>query len=163
MRLGRNQAGNKPTIFERGNTERFKAKCPIWLSKTARWTNTHQAPKKQGGKQKGKKGRIEEKGKGGSVRIAFVEPNGNDLEIEEIPESQVNVATRQSNLSDILGESAWRNKDWPNECTSIIDTGFNGGGLRSYAWSRKYLGYVESFYHRAAISKQRKLVKICVL
>ena len=153
--LGRNQAWNKPACFERGDTDRFKSQCPIWLAETARWTNTHPAPKKKGGEQKGAKCRIWEKCKGKSVMFSFLWPNGDGLEIGEIPESKVNVATRQVNLSDIWGGSAGRNKEWPNEGAIIIDTGFNGGGLRMYAWFGEYLWYLGSFYSRAEISKTK--------
>ena len=63
--------------------------------------------------------------------FSFLQSNGDGLEIEEIPESKVNLTNRKVNLSDILGKSAWRGKDWPNECAIIIDTGFDGGGFRS--------------------------------
>ena len=39
------------------------------------------------------------------------------------------MATRQVNLSDVLGESAWGNKDWRGGFPSIIVTGFEGGGI----------------------------------
>ena len=47
----------------------------------------------------------------------------------------------------------WGVEYWPKECSSIIDAGFNGGGLRSLAWLRKYLGYMRGFYHKASLVK----------
>ena len=72
-----------------------------------------------------------------------------------MPESQVSVTTRQVNISGIFGESAWGVKDWPGECSSIIDTGFSGGGFRSYARLRKCLEYLGIFDHKEAISKTK--------
>ena len=61
-----------------------------------------------------------------------------DPSIGEMPENEVNVATRQINLAIALGVSHCEGKNCAEECSSIIDTGFNGGGLRIYAWLRKY-------------------------
>ena len=63
--------------------------------------------------------------------------------IDKVLGNQVNVATRQSGISDISGDGEWGNKNWPEECSIVIDTGFNGGGLRSFSWLRGYLGYIE--------------------
>ena len=49
-----------------------------------------------------------------------------DPAIEEIPENEVNVATRQVNSANALGVSDWGGKNWAEECSGIIDTGFNG-------------------------------------
>ena len=124
-RSGWCQSGNKPACSEYRYTERFKAQCPIWISKTKRWANTPPPSTK--------KGREDEKGKGKSVRYTSLEPIGNGFGNDAIPESQVNVATRQVNLSDVLAGSACRNKDRPNGRSSIIDPWLSGGGLRSYA------------------------------
>ena len=56
--------------------------------------------------------------------------NEGDPVIEETPENDVNVATRQINLANAHGMGDWGRKNWAEECSSIIDTGFNGGGLR---------------------------------
>ena len=65
----------------------------------------------------------------------------------------MNVATRKVNLFDILAGDAWGNKNWAKECSIIIDTGFNGGGLRSHDWWRKYLEYLKSFHPKATSAK----------
>ena len=65
---------------------------------------------------------MNEKGKAKSVRFTFLEANENALGNGAIPESKVNVANRQVNLSDVTGEIDWENKDWPEECSIIIDT-----------------------------------------
>ena len=56
-----------------------------------------------------------------------LEPSENDPTVEEVSGNQVNVATRQANFSDILGEGDWEKQNWPEECYIVIDTGFNGG------------------------------------
>ena len=43
---------NKAACFECGNTDRFNAKCPIWLKKKERWKKEGKTAK---GKGKGKK------------------------------------------------------------------------------------------------------------
>ena len=48
---------------------------------------------------------------------------------EEIPAIVVNVARRFVNLANIAGAGNWGRKNWASECSSIIDTGFNGWGL----------------------------------
>ena len=56
---GPGKSGNKPACFKCGNTDRFRDRCPIWLAKTKRWTNTRHPSTKQGGGEK--KGRGDEK------------------------------------------------------------------------------------------------------
>ena len=56
------------------------------------------------------------------MRFVPQEPSGNGTIAGEVSANQVNVATRQSNLSDISGEDAWGTKNWPRECSSVIDT-----------------------------------------
>ena len=51
----------------------------------------------------------------------------------------VNVATRKINLADASGVGDWERKNYAEDCSMIIDTGFNGGGLRSYPWLRRYV------------------------
>ena len=68
----------------------------------------------------------------------------------------VNVATRQINSANALGVGDWERKNWPGDCCSIIDTGFNGGDLRSYPWLRRYVEYLMSFYHKAKLVKTRE-------
>ena len=46
--------------------------------------------------------------------------------IEEKPENEVNVATRQINLANALGIGGWGRKNCAEECASVIDTGFYG-------------------------------------
>ena len=94
--------------------------------------------------------------KGESVRFTSPETIENELENDAIPESQVNVATRKVNIDDFLGGSDWGNKDFPAECSRIIDTGFNGGWLFVYSWLRKYIEYLGSFQNMATISKQKQ-------
>ena len=65
---------------------------------------------------------------------------GKSPENEEIPENEVNLATRLINLAIALGAGNWGRKNWAEECSSIVDTGFNGGGLRIYARLRMYAG-----------------------
>ena len=70
----------------------------------------------------------------------------------EVSENKVNVATRQAPISDISGGGA-REKNWPKECASGIDAGFNGGGLRRFSRLRKYVEYLKSCHHKAILVK----------
>ena len=108
------------------------------------------------GKPKGKKP-TEGKGNGKSAKFAFLVPIGNGpIGEEEVAGGQVNVDIRQINLANALGADGWERKnDWPEERSSIIDTGFDGGGLRSFAWLRKYPEYLRSFYPKAKLIKTR--------
>ena len=87
-----------------------------------------QQPTPKGKDQKGQKG---EEGKGGAeaVEFACLEMEECDSQREEIPENEVNVANRETNLSSALGASDWGKKNWAEECSSIIDTGFSGWGI----------------------------------
>ena len=38
-RTGCGRTAHKPACFERRNTDRFKAHCPIWIEKKKRWTS----------------------------------------------------------------------------------------------------------------------------
>ena len=95
---------------------------------------------------------------GGSVKFACLVPSENVPIEEEIAENKVNVATRQINLANALGadDREWKNR--PVECSSIIDTGFNGGGLSIFAWLRKYLEYQRSFPPKENMEKTREKV-----
>ena len=60
-RSGWGNEENKPACFECGNTERFKALCPIWLTKRRKIAGipapSHNQNEKGKGKGKGKKGK----------------------------------------------------------------------------------------------------------
>ena len=45
---------------------------------------------------------------------------------EEIPESGANTSYRHINLANVLGGNDWETKNLEKECSSIIETGFNG-------------------------------------
>ena len=80
-----------------------------------------------------------------------------DPVIEETPENEANVATREINLANSLGIGDWERKNWAGECSSSIDTGFNGGGLRRYPWLvGRYFGYMAGFYPKAKLVKTRE-------
>ena len=98
-------------------------------------------------KPKGEKQRVRKEGKGGAQAVKFtrLEISECDHVIEEIPENEVNVATRKINLANAHGVGDWRRKNRAKDCSIIIDTGFNGGGLRAYPWMRRYVEYMRSF------------------
>ena len=99
----------------------------------------------------------------GQLTFAFLETSGCDPIAAEISGNQVKVATMQVNISDISGEDARGSKNSPEECSSVIDTGFNGGGLRFFARLAKYLEYLKSFYPKANVVKtDGGVVEICV-
>ena len=53
--------------------------------------------------------------------------------------------------------------NWPEECSLIIDTGFNGGGLRIHERLRKYLEYITSFYPNSTVAKTKaKLLTLAI-
>ena len=85
-----------------------------------------------------------------------------DRVIEETPGNEVNVAARQTNLDNALGMGDLERKNWAGERSIIIDTGFNGGGLRIYHWLKRYVEYLRRFYHKAKLVETRDKVGICV-
>ena len=91
--------------------------------------------------------------KGGQLGVSFLESSESGLEIEEIPDAQVNVATGRAILSAISGGSAWGNKVWPNECSGVIEAGFDGGGLRIYSRFRRYTEYILRFQPNASVGR----------
>ena len=97
----------------------------------------------KGVEREGKPNLGKEKAK--SVKFAFLKTSENDPISEEVSGNHVNIATRNVDLSDMLGGDAWGSKNRPEERSVIIDTGFNGGGLCSFSRLRKYLEYLESF------------------
>ena len=103
-------AGNKAACSECGNTDHFKAECAIRKSKkrVGPIPTQHPAPrpKHKGGKAKGQKGK---EGKGGSKAVKFdcLEMNECDPVIGEIPENEVNLATRKINLANALVVGDW--------------------------------------------------------
>ena len=72
----------------------------------------------------------------------------------EVPAQEVNFACRYINLPNIPGASDWARKNWAGERSSIIDTGFNGGGMCSFSWLSKYVKYMQSFYADAKLFKK---------
>ena len=65
------------------------------------------------------------------------------------------MATRKIHLSNALGVGDWGRKNRDGDCSSITDTGFNGGGLRRYHWLRRYVEYMRSFYPMANLVETR--------
>ena len=58
------------------------------------------------------------KKKGGgvkAVKFTFPEMEERDPVIEEIPENEVNLATRQINLANAIGVGDWERKNWAEE------------------------------------------------
>ena len=76
----------------------------FWQAKKKRWAIASPESENIEGNQKGSKDRTGERGGGKSAWFPFSATNGNGAVGEEISENQVNVATRQVNLSDILGK-----------------------------------------------------------
>ena len=101
---------NKSACAECGNKDRFKSQCPIWKSKKKNWANDNPAPnpkpQTKGGEANGQKGK---EGKGGAeaVKFTFLELGEYGPVIEEIPENEVNVASRLTNLANALGVGDW--------------------------------------------------------
>ena len=79
-----------------------------------------------------------------------------DPESEEIPAVEVNFASRFINLANVLGTGDWARKNWAEECSSNIDTGFNGSGLCSFSWLIKYDEYLGIFYPRTKLFKTKE-------
>ena len=57
------------------------------------------------------------------------------------------------NLDNSLGEPEWRNKPRvgnPNndDCSCIVDTGVNGGALRSFNWAHRYIKHIRVRFTR---------------
>ena len=164
-RTGCGETENKAACSECGNTDHFKAECAGWKSqkKSRPATNPtpNPAPQTKGGKKIGRK----EKGTGGAKAVMFycLEMNECVPVIEEIPENEVNVATMQIILANAPGVGDWGRGNCTEDCSIIIDTGFNGGGLRRYPVLRRYVEYVRSFPHMDNLVETReKIVEICV-
>ena len=99
-RPGWSTAGNKAACFECGDTDRFKAQCPIWLKKKEKWDGEGSTSK---GKGKGAKG----KGKRKSALIACLGEDETDPRNTETPENEVNFARRNIRPSNVLGGHDW--------------------------------------------------------
>ena len=79
-------------------------------------TNTKGGPKGQKGKGKWK-----------AAQSACLGSEEMDPENEEMPANEVDLASRFINLANIMGAGDWERKNWAKECSSIIETGFDGG------------------------------------
>ena len=121
-RSGWSTAENKAACFECGNTDRFKAQCPIWIKKKQKWEGGKPTTNAKGDGPKGQKG----KGKGKSAHFACLEDEELGPENEEIPANEVNYDCRYINLANILGARDWGRKNRAKECSSVIGAGFNG-------------------------------------
>ena len=97
--------------------------------------------KKSGNKKEKQEKEKKEKGKERkrSVMFACLEDEGTGPKMEEIQENGANVAYRHINLENALGGNDWERKNWATECSTIIDTGFNGGGMCSFSWMNRYV------------------------
>ena len=76
-----------------------------------------------------------------------------DPRSQEIPESGANTAYRRINLANVLGGNDWGRKNWEKECSSITDTGFNGGGLCIFSWLNRHGAYLGSCYPKSKLFK----------
>ena len=149
-RSGWDKEENKAACFERGSTDRLKATCPVWAFKRQKMSGLPviSPNQKEKGKGKGKKGKSQ------SANLTCTEME--EYDEEENEEQEVNLTTRHVNLSGILGSGHWEEKaqkDWPKECSAIVDAGFNGGGLCSHAWMQRYVSYPGSFYPKTNSGK----------
>ena len=52
-----------------------------------------------------------------------------------------------------MGAGNWGRKNWAEECSIIIDTGFNGGGFRRLSWLGEYAEYFGIFYRNAKLAE----------
>ena len=94
----------------------LKLYVPFGLTKGERWQVSRRLPKNQNDNGKGKAKGKEGKSKSANFTCLETQPNkGNE-------EQKVNMATRKVNLSGILGAGQWEKKDWPEECSAIVDT-----------------------------------------
>ena len=101
----------------------------------------------------------EGKGKKGKSQASnFTYEENEENEEEENNEQVVNLTTRHVNLSGILGSGNWERKGWSKNCSAILGTGFNGGGLRSHARMQKYVSYLRSFHPGANLAKYKESV-----
>ena len=131
----------------------MKATCPAWAYKRHRVSGHPVTFPNQSEKGKGKgKG---EKGKPQAANFTNQEAEENEEEEENV-EQEVNLTTRNANTSGISGSGHWGRKDWPKECSAILDTGFNGGGLCSHAWVQKYVSYLRSFHPKTNFGKYKE-------
>ena len=80
-----------------------------------------------------------------AVSFSCLESAGSGPGNEEIPENEVNLAIRFINLANALGAGNRGRKNWAAECSSVTDTGYKGGGWRSYSRLGSYAEYVGSF------------------
>ena len=125
-RTGCGKTENKSACRECGDTDHFKAHWQFGYRRKRGGPAKTQHPTPKGGKSKGQKAN-EGKGSAKYVKSAFLEPIENDPVVAEIPGNDVNVATGQINSANASGVGDWERKNWPDDCSSIIDTGFNGG------------------------------------
>ena len=61
-----------------------------------------------------------------------------DSREEELSENEINVADRHINLANVLGGNDWERENCEKECSSIIDTCFNGECLCSFSRLNRY-------------------------
>ena len=96
------------------------------------------------------------------MRFSCLEPEVKGPGYEEIPDNEINLANRWINLAIALGAWDGVRTNWAEECSSIIDTGFNGGGMCIYAWFRRCDEYIRSFYPTSNFVKTKGGSEICV-
>ena len=95
---------------------------------------------------KRKRGRGKRKRKGKSDLAACLEEEEMDPRNTEVSANEVKFACRHINLANVLGGNGWERKNCATECSSIFDTGFNGGCLCSFSWLSRYVEYLKIFF-----------------
>ena len=138
-RSGWDREENKAACFERG------AYWTLWLQ-------VSRFPQIQNGNGNGRS----EGGKVDPKLLISIPRDANNRWNNE--EQEVNIATRQVNLSGVPGSGQRGEKDWSKECSEIADAGFSGGGLRSHAWVQRYVMYLRSFYPETNLVKYKENV-----
>ena len=138
-RSGWDQEEIKHVVSNVGVRITLKLFAPFGLLERRRWKVPWHLPNT---KMDLEKGTVKER-KGKKICKFPLSRNGRNEGISE--EHEVNVATRQVDLSGVLGSGKWEEKDWRKECSAIVDAGFNGGGLCSHAWMQRYVVHLGSF------------------
>ena len=109
----------------------------------------HQRGKTKRQKRKRRKGGTE------AVKFTCLEMDEYDPAIEEIPENEVNVATRQINLVNALGVSDRGGRTGPQNDLVLPIPDLTDGGSRRYSWLRRYADCLVIFRPKENLAKTK--------
>ena len=136
-RSGWSTAGNKAVCSECGNTDRFKAQCPIWEKKKEKRAGEGLTEKEKGRSGWKRKREI------GSIRVSG---RRNGPKKYSNRGNEASFASRRINLANVLGAMTGEGRTGKRNVLSLSMQALMEEGCVVFLWLNRYVGYLKIFF-----------------